>query len=265
MESANDGTVHVDASIVVPVNAQGDIGHALTLLGDLERYRGPHRLEMVLVVNNFPPGEPPTAVGDLEAMGARVLAMADVRRAGHSVGIVARMHGLRAARGEPAILFDADCRIPNPTALIDWYVGAFRDGAGAAYTRVGHFDLPPGFTVRLRVFMHHGGRWVKRTLLRVPTIRGSNYAVLKGLFLRLYDEGLIVHDMNVGPAVKATGARIAYSGSKELTVLTSGRMVRGGWLRLLRFIPKRIKYNARTLPVRPMSHSPGPPAKRLDD
>lgn len=243
--------VIADASIVVPVNAQGDIGHAIQLLRDLGRYRGPHRLEILLVVNNFPPEEPPAELKELERLGARVLAIPDVREAGYSVGIMARMHGLRAALAEPALLFDADCRIPHPTALIDWYVKALSEGAGAAYTRVGHFDLPPGFTVKLRVLAHHGGRWVKRALLRVPTIRGSNYAVIKSLFLRLYDEGLIVHDMNVGPAVKASGgARIAYSGKKELTVLTSGRMVRGGWLRLLRFIPKRIRYNARTLPVR---------------
>ena len=42
-----------DASIVVPVNAQGDLENVLTLLDDLGRYEGTHEFETVLVVNNF--------------------------------------------------------------------------------------------------------------------------------------------------------------------------------------------------------------------
>ena len=34
-----------DASIVVPVNAQGDLENVLTLLDDLGRYEGPHEFE----------------------------------------------------------------------------------------------------------------------------------------------------------------------------------------------------------------------------
>ena len=48
-----------DASIVVPVNAQGDLENVLTLLDDLGRYAGPHEFETLLVVNNFAQGRRP--------------------------------------------------------------------------------------------------------------------------------------------------------------------------------------------------------------
>ena len=41
------------------------------------------------------------------------------------------------------LLFDADCRIPNPTALFDWYAKQFERGARVAYTRVDYYDLRP--------------------------------------------------------------------------------------------------------------------------
>ena len=34
-----------DVSVVVPVNAQGDLSNVVRLLGDLARYAGPHRLD----------------------------------------------------------------------------------------------------------------------------------------------------------------------------------------------------------------------------
>jgi hypothetical protein len=236
-----------DASVVVPVNAQGDMPHAAQLLADLNRYNGTHELEILFVVNNFTESQPPAGIEDLERMGARVIAIPSIRREGYSVGITARVLGLRQASAESALLFDADCRIPEPTPLVDWYVGTLEAGATAAYTPVGHFELPPGLDIRIRLRLHHAARWAKRRLLRVPTLRGSNYAVRRTQFLALFDDNQIVHDMNVGPAVKAAGGRIAYSGRRELTVLTSGRFLRPGWVRLLRYIRNRLRHNVRTM------------------
>lgn len=238
-------TSYPDASIVVPVNAQGDIPAAVELLSDLGRYDGPHRLDIILVVNNYPDDQPPREIDDLRRVGARVIAVPSIRQSGYSVGITARAHGLRAADVEASILFDADCRVPHPTPLVNWYVSVLAGGAAAAYTGVGHHELPSGVTVRLRVFIHHAGRWAKRVLFGIPTIRGSNYAVMRTQFLELFDRGLIVHDMNVGPAIKSSGGRIEYSGAANMRVLTSGRFLRPGWMRLLRYIPKRIAYNVR--------------------
>jgi Glycosyltransferase like family 2 len=234
-------------SVVVPVNAQGDIPIALRLLGDLAAYAGPHRLETLFLVNNFPVGQPPPEVRELTDRGARVEAVPNVRREGYTVIINARAHGVRAATNELQILFDADCRVPRPTELVNWYVRALDDGADAAYTAVGHHELWPGVTPRIRIVLHHAGRWVKRVVFRVPTMRGSNYAVRRSAFLRLFDRGEIVHDLDVGPAFKAAGARIAYSGASELRVFTSGRNLRPGWMRLIRFVPKRIARNVRVV------------------
>jgi len=238
-------TTRPDVSVVVPVNAQGDIPAAFELLSDLGRYEGPYRLDIILVVNNYPADQPPRELDDLERVGARIIAVPSIRRSGYSVGIAARAHGLRAAQVEPSVLFDADCRVPHPTPLLNWYVSVLTSGAAAAYTGVGHHELPSGVTVRLRVFIHHAGRWAKRVLFRIPTIRGSNYSVLRTEFLELFDRGLIVHDMDVGPAVKSSGGRIEYSGKATMLVLTSGRFLRPGWMRLLRYVPKRIGYNIR--------------------
>jgi hypothetical protein len=120
------------ASIVVPVNAQGDLGNVVTLLGDLARYDGRHRFETVLVVNNFPAGEPPPEVEALARDGARVLTIPSVREHGVAVAVSGRMAGMRAAATEYAIHFDADCRVPHPTPLLDWYVHRLRAGDSVA-------------------------------------------------------------------------------------------------------------------------------------
>ncbi|MGH2427408.1 MAG: glycosyltransferase [Candidatus Limnocylindria bacterium] len=241
----------VDASIVVPVNARGDLENVLRLLADLGRYRGRHAFEIVLVVNNYPPGEPPNEIEELRSLGATVLAIPVLeRRTGEAICLAARLPGVRAARGERIILFDADCRIPDPTALLDWYVARFDAGAGLAYSRVDYVDFLPKWSVRARIWAHHLARWVKRVILRIPTTRGSNYGVQRSLMLELYDRGVLADDLNVGPAMRAIRAQIAYSGSREMTVLTSGRMFRGGWVKLLRYLRYRLRYNVRTLPVR---------------
>jgi hypothetical protein len=240
-----------DATVVVPVNARGDLENVLTLLGDLGRYAGPHTLETVLVVNNYDEGDAP----DLTALRAgdrvRVLSVASVRERGVAVALSARMVGMRAARSPYAIHLDADCRVADPTALLDWYVGRLRAGDGVAYARVGFHSLRPRASVYARVAVHHAARWVKRVVLRIPTTRGSSYAVHVPTLLALHAEGLVADEMNVGPAARSRGARVAYSGDGRLVVRTSGRMFAGGWRKLARYLRYRLRYNLRVLPVRP--------------
>jgi hypothetical protein len=238
------------ASVVIPVNAQADLENVLDVLAELGRYSGPHQFEVVLVVNNYPEGEPPPAVETYRNMGVRTVAVPSVWRAGEAVCFTARIPGIRAAAADTIVLFDADTRIPWPTELLDWYVDQFRDGAKAAYTHVGFYDLRPLWSVRARIAAHHGARWVKRALLRIPTTRGSNYAVSRSGLLPLYDQGLLTDDLNVGPAIKSAGGRVAYSGSKRLVVLTSGRKFHGGWVKLGRYLRYRLLYNVRALRLR---------------
>jgi hypothetical protein len=177
----------------------------------------------------------------------RVLAVPDAWRAGEAVCFTARIPGVRAAASDRVILFDADSRVPNPTAVLDWYVEQFARGAAAAYTHVGHYDVRPMWSVRARVASHHLARWVKRVVLRIPTTRGSNYGVDRTVLLPLYDRGLLADDLNVGPTVKAAGRRVAYSGSRDVRVLTSGRKFSGGWRRLARYLRYRLLYNVRLI------------------
>ena len=69
--------------------------------------------------------------------------------------------------------------------------------------------------------------------------------------LDLYNQKMLADEMNVGPTIKASGHRVAYSGLRRHYVLTSGRMFRPGWLRIIPYNWYRFKYNLRTLPVRP--------------
>lgn len=240
-----------EAAIVIPVNAQGDLENVLRVLGGITQYSGKHSLEVILVINNYPPDEPPPEIKTYGALGLKVVSIPNVRRPGEAVGFTARIPGIRAASSENIILFDADCRIPNPSALIDWYIRQFKAGAQAAYTHVGYYDLRPGFSIRLRILIHHLARWGKRMILRIPTTRGSNYAVNRSLMLELYDKGMLADEMNVGPTFKSVGGRVVYSGSRKLVVLTSGRMFTSGWLKIFRYFRYRLRYNLRVLPVRP--------------
>jgi hypothetical protein len=239
-----------DASIAIPVNAQADLENVLAVLSDIARYRGKRTFEVVLVVNNYPADDPPDEIPAYAAAGMRVVSVPNVWRAGEAVCLSARVPGIRAAESERIILFDADCRIPEPTLLLDWYVDQFRSGARVAYTRVGHYDLRPLWSVRARMAAHHLSRWVKRVLLRIPTTRGSNYGVDRTAFMRAYEGGLLTDDLNVGPAVKAAGGRVVYAGAPRLQVLTSGRRFRGGWRKLARYLRYRLLYNVRVLRTR---------------
>jgi hypothetical protein len=239
-----------DASVVVPVNAQADLESVLGVVRQVAGYRGEHSFEIVLVINNYPAGEPPPEIETYAGAGIRVVAVPNVWREGEAVCLTARLPGARAASAEHLVLFDADCRIADPSRLLDWYVRQLEGGAQAAYTRVGYYDFRPLWSVRARIVAHHLARWIKRVVLRIPTTRGSNYAVDRSVFLRLYEQGRLVDDLNVGPAVKASGGRVAYSGRRSLQVLTSGRKFRGGWRRLARYLRYRLLYNLRVLRAR---------------
>ncbi len=239
-----------DASIVVPVNAQADLEAVLGVLAEVAAYRGACSFEVVVVINNYPSDEPPPEIETYAGAGMRVVAVPNVWREGEAVCLTARVPGARAAASERLVLFDADCRILDPSRLLDWYVRQFERGAQAAYTRVGYYELRPLWSVRTRIAAHHLARWIKRVLLRIPTTRGSNYAVDRGIFLRLYEQGLLIDDLNVGPAVKAAGGQVAYSGARGLRVLTSGRKFRGGWRKLARYLRYRLLYNVRVLKAR---------------
>src|SRR4051812_4290631 len=125
-----------DASIVVPVNARGDLDNVRVMLSDLGRYAGAHRFEVVLVVNNFPAGRPPPEIAALEAASARVIAIPDVREPGVAVALAGRIAGMRAATTRHAIHLDADCRVPDPTAPLDFYVRTLLSGAPGAFAPV---------------------------------------------------------------------------------------------------------------------------------
>jgi glycosyltransferase involved in cell wall biosynthesis len=236
-----------DASVVVPVNAQADLENVLNLLTDITRYQGSHSFEIVLVINNYPEDARPAELESYARSGMHIVGIPSAWRAGEVVSFTARVPGARAAASERLIHLDADCRIPNPSLLFDWYIDQFDRGAHAAYTHVDYYDLRPLWSVRARIVVHHLARWVKRVFLRIPTIRGSNYAVDRSVFLRLYEQGLLVDDLNVGPAVKAAGERVAYSRVRSLRVLTSGRKFRGGWRKLARYLRYRLLYNVRVL------------------
>jgi hypothetical protein len=246
-----DHDVPPTVSVVVPVNACEDLSTVMDVVRDTARYGGRHTLEVVLVVNNYPPGAPPAAIDAYEAAGLRVVAVPDVHTPGEAVCFSARLPGLRAAASDHIVFWDADCRVPDPSGLIDWYVDRLSSGAAAAYTHVNYYDFRDLLSVRTRIVAHHGARWVKRAVLHIPTLRGSNYAVRREAMLRLHGNGLLSDDLNVGPAILAERGTCAYSGERQLAVLTSGRRFKGGWRKLGHYLRYRLVYNIRMLPVRP--------------
>jgi hypothetical protein len=240
-----------DASIVIPVNAKGDLGTVLQVLTDIAAYRGRHTFEVVLVVNNYPAETPPAeGLAELEGMGITVVAIPSVKQPGQAASYSARWPGLRAAASEYSLHFDADCRIPDPTALLDWYVAQFRAGAQVAYSQVGYFDYRPTLVVRARLASHYFSRWVKRAVLGIPTPRGSNFGLKRTEALRYYEQGYLADEPNIGPTFKAHGGTTVFSARRELYVLTSGRFLQTGWRDLAKYLIYRLRYNIRVLPVR---------------
>jgi hypothetical protein len=237
---------------VIPVNAQGDLDTVLGILDDLAGYAGRHALEVILVVNNYPGEQPPRAIETYRKLGCTVLGIPYVWRPGEIVAFTARIPGIRAAASERVILFDADCRIPNPSALLDWYVDRLNEGAHLAYTHVAFHGVPDRRLARVRIRIHHLARWAKRALFGIPTARGSNYAIKRSVLLEHYEQGMLAEDMNVGPMCRAAGGCIAYSRADHLVVRTSARMLTGSSLsRMLRYFARRLVYNIRVLPLRP--------------
>jgi hypothetical protein len=239
-----------DISIVIPVNAMGDLRNVVDLLHDIADYQGPYSLEVVLLVNNYSPNDVPADIGELRRLGATVEAIPQVREPGYAVVFSARMHGIRAARSQFIIVFDADNRLGSPSDLINWYGDRLRQGASAAYTPVAFCNYPNVPSLHVRFLIHHASRWVKRNLFGIPTTQGANYAVRRGEMLKLYDAGLLADDINVGPTFKRMVGPVAYSGRQSHVVYTSARMFRVGWKRIIPYYLYRLRYNLRVLPVR---------------
>jgi hypothetical protein len=250
-----DTAVLPQGSVVIPVNAQKDQTNVFRVLSDVGGYHGKKQLEIILVVNNYPVDNPPREVELYEQIGLRVVAIPYVERKGE-IAIAARMHGIRIAQAEVVLLFDADCRIPNSTALINWYLARFEEGCDLAYTHVDFTDLPRDLAVRTRRLLHHASRWFRRSILQMPTSRGSNYAIRKQLILDLFAQGLIPYEIQVGPAVKSRGGKIVYSGARELVVLTSGRTFSQGWKPLISYMIWRLGIYRRILKMKPKKAVP---------
>ncbi len=74
--------------------------------------------------------------------------------------------------------------------------------------------------------------------------------------LDLFSQGRIPYDIHVGPVIKSMGGRIAYSGAKDLVVLTSGRFFDPGWKVLLTYLIWRTGYYFRILKMKPKKIAP---------
>ena len=242
--------IPAEAAIVIPVNAQKDLAFLERLLSDLAAYTGGRRIEIILVINNYPADDPPGVIFEYQQMGLLVIGIPRVLYEG-GIAMAARIPGVRIAQSRLVLLFDADCRIPNPTALIDWYIEQFERGCDLAYTHVDYTDLPAGLSVKVRMLVHHGSRWIRRNILRIPTSRGSNYAIRRELMLDLFTRRRIPYDFHVGPVVKSMGGKIAYSGARDLVVLTSGRFFNPGWRVLFSYLIWRTGYYLRILRMKP--------------
>ncbi len=253
-----------DASIIIPVNARMDLALVHNLLSDLFQYQGHSLLEFVLVINNYAPEAPPQEIEQYRRLGANLAAVPDVRRPGEVVIISARALGARTSRSPYNLHFDADVRIPDATALVDWYIQSLSRGAGLAYSRVEFYNLPDKPATRVRLVIHHSTRWAKRSLLGIPTARGSNYAITRALFLQLYEEGRLSVDIQVGPAARLAGARSVYSGRKEHRVYTSARKQSGRWLRLFPYFLHRLYFNLKATPNSLRRTHPGARWKGFD-
>ncbi len=239
-----DLAIHPSASIVIPVNAQKDLQNILKVASEISQYAGVNTLEFILVVNNYPPDFPPAELEIYRQIGFSVIAIPQVEHKSE-VAIAARIPGIAMSQSEYILLFDADCKIPNPKALIDWYISQFEKGADLVYTHVNYIDLPPGFSVKVRMFIHHASRWFRRSVLGIPTTRGSNYGIKRKLMLDLFAHGRLDHEILVGPMVRSGGGRIVYSGSKNLIVYTSGRFFSGSWKELFSYLIWRVGFYRR--------------------
>lgn len=244
-----DPSSRPDGSIIIPVNAQSDLECVWVVINDLLDYQGRYTFEIIVMVNNYPADEPPNLTAFHQA-GIGVVSKPDVRLPGIRVAVTARVHGARVAASPLTIHIDADCRVPDPTALLDWYVEQFASGARAAYTPVNFCDLHDDAATQTRVAIHHLTRWFKRRVMGIPTIRGSNFAIDRDLFIELFDAGYLPADFSIGPVLRARNVPVVYNGSPRLAVLTSGRYFERGWHELVRYLLYRLRYNIQMLRVR---------------
>lgn len=235
------------ASIIIPVNACADLGNLQWLISDLVKYQGSHTFEIITVINNYQIENQPCEVEILSEIGMRVLNIPNVHQPGETVAFSARLPGVEAANSEITIQFDADCRIPNITPLLDFYVEKLNSGYMLAYAPVHFFDLPKGTTIPIRVSIHHTVRSIKRNLLKIPTPRGSSYAINRTILIRLYETRKLRDDIQIGPNIKALGGKCIYSDDWNLRVLTSGRKIRKGWWRMIRYVVRRLVFNIKFL------------------
>jgi hypothetical protein len=251
----------VDLSVVIPVNARADLRTVLQILGDIAQYAGRHTVEVILVINNYPPQSVPAEIEGFNAMGLRVIAIPDVRPAGtavsgEAVALQARIPGVRASTSEFVVLPDADNRIPNVTALLDWCFDRLNGGAQLAHFRTLYYEVTDTWSMRFRIAVHYLVNWVKRAVLHIPTTRGGDYAVRRTVMLRLYDSGALILDISLGPTIRAMGGQVAYSGGSDDTiVLTSGSRIESGWREAFRYLGWRLQRNVEVLALR--RHSGG--------
>ena len=234
-----------EASIIIPVNAQIDLENFYFLLKDLVKYQGNHRFEVIAVINNYAEHAPPLEIMYLKQLGATVIDIPNAKRPGETVSFSARVPAVQAASSENTIHFDADCRVRNVTAVLDTYVDRLNDGCALVYSPVEYFGISDELVMKVRVSIHHAARSFKRNILKIPTPRGSNYAVNRTIFLQLYKTGKLRDDIQLGPNIKAIGAKHQYCCSDETVVLTSGRRIRKGWLKIIRYIYRRSIFNIR--------------------
>jgi hypothetical protein len=238
-----DALLRPSGSIVIPINACEDVNNFIQTMTDIVKYKGKHTFEIITVINNYPEYDPPCEIEIFSKLGLQVLNIPNICIPGVSIPISARALGVEAASSDVIILFDADCRIPNITPLLDHYVEKINSGYLLAYTNVHFSDLPRGNTVPIRVRFHHLARSIKRNVLKIPTSRGSNYAINRAIFLKLYETKKLRHDIQIGPNVKALGGKCSYSDDRNLSVLTSARKMRTGLWRIVRYVLRRLLSN----------------------
>ena len=117
---------------------------------------------MILAINNYPERAEPAEIEMFRSMGIVVEPTPSVRRPDEAVCFSARMTGVRDASTDYLLLFDADCRIPNATALINWYIERLHSGTGLAYPSVGHYRLKKELSILARMIAYYGARWVNQ-------------------------------------------------------------------------------------------------------
>ncbi len=234
-----------NASVIVPVGSPAELKQVFCLLSDLSHYRGSYSLECLLALPAGQPWLPPERLALLDSLGLRVV-FTSARGRG---GLAARGCAAQAARAGILLHFAADTRLPDPTALVDWYVRSLFGKFQLAYSRVDFYGLPGSPGVRLSLFVLNGLRALKRRLLGVPTPRGSNYAITRSLFLDLYEAGTLSEEHPVGLAARLAQARSRYAADRRLRAYIPAHKFSPRTLLSPARILRRLRANLRALPA----------------